>query len=145
VQEIVLATNAVIICGGLQVDWDDFKNSSNMIGSLGLLKSPERVLNTDNWNEGMTAFMHKWHRVINIGKLKKSDLAEYRSLAICLENLLSHGVTNPLGRVYGMLGMIQPQSKYTKDHPIQVDYKKKTVYEMYQHACEWSIEDEGCC
>jgi hypothetical protein len=41
-----------------------------------------------------------------------------------------------------MLGMIQPQSKYTKDHSIQTDYTKP-VQDVYQEACEWCIKDEA--
>lgn len=69
---------------------------SNIIAILGLLKSPERIINTPNWNDGMTAFMHKWHRLINIGKIKINGVTQYRSLALCLRCLLGHEVTKSI-------------------------------------------------
>ncbi|KAL5324670.1 hypothetical protein ACEPPN_009218 [Leptodophora sp. 'Broadleaf-Isolate-01'] len=162
VQEIVLSKNAVIICGSNQIPWRDFLNVSKVIASLGTLtyrrvedltetleKGPEepgyirhvKVKDiVDQTDDDHFQFANKWHRVIRIGDLQDAHTSDSRSLALCLEQLLGHEVTNPLDRIYGMLGMITPTSEHAQSRPIVPSYKK-TIQKVYREATKWAVRD----
>ncbi|KAG4443343.1 hypothetical protein IFR05_001132 [Cadophora sp. M221] len=162
VQEIVLSRDAVIICGPNRIPWRDFLNVSKVIASLGTLtfrrvedltetlergpEEPDYIRHVkvkdivDQTDEDHFKFANKWHRVIGIGDLQDAQTSDCRSLALCLEQLLGHEVTNPLDRVYGMLGMIKPTSEYAHNRPIVPSYKK-TIQKVYREATKWAVRD----
>lgn len=162
VQEVVLAQQATIICGTNQIPWSDFLNVSKFLATVvtkvhrrveilpdhlgrGMkatnsayhMKAEDIVNETDEMIEG---FASKWNRVPGLGALRDAYTSDARSLALCLEQLQSHKVTNTKDRVYGMLGMITPTSSYAKNHPILPSYDK-TVQQVYHEATEWAIRD----
>jgi Heterokaryon incompatibility protein (HET) len=139
VQEVVLATKAIVICGSFEIAWEDFQNVSNVMSLLG---SMEKSLQAPDLNHDSVAIFQQWMRLNSIKQLQNIDSIRSRSLTLCLFHLLSQKVTNPLDRVYGMLGMIQPQSASTIKNPLLVDYKK-SIQDVYQEACEWCIKDES--
>ncbi|PVH81799.1 hypothetical protein DL98DRAFT_653724 [Cadophora sp. DSE1049] len=162
VQEIVLSQAAVIICGSNRIPWGDFLRVSKLIASLGTLiyrrvedvteklknrvHEPDYIRHVkvkdivDQTDEDHFHFANKWHRVVCIGDLQGAKDSESRSLALCLELLLGHDVSNPRDRVYGMLGMITPSSIYTKTRPLVPSYKK-SVQKVYREATKWAIRD----
>lgn len=162
VQEIVLSQDAVIIYGSNQIPWRDFLNVSKFIAALGTMtyrrvedlidkreksqKEADYVHHmkvehiVDQTDEDFVCFANKWHRVIGIGELQDAQTSDSRSLASCLEHLLGHEVSNPMDRVYGMLGMIISTSSYFKERPMIPSYKK-TIQQVYQEATEWAIRD----
>ncbi|KAK0099387.1 hypothetical protein ONS95_003539 [Cadophora gregata] len=162
VQEIVLSRAAIIICGSNRIPWGDFLRVSKLISSLGTViyrrvedvteklenreDEPDYIRHVkvkemvDQTDEDAFNFTTKWYRVIRIGNLQEAKSSESRSLALCLELLLGHDVTNPLDRVYGMLGMITPSSIFTKTRPLVPSYKK-SVQKVYREATKWAIKD----
>ncbi|KAH7408028.1 heterokaryon incompatibility protein-domain-containing protein [Cadophora sp. MPI-SDFR-AT-0126] len=162
VQEIVLSQAATIICGSNRIPWGDFLRVSKLIAALGTLTYrhvedvTEEIMDqpaeldyfrhlkvkdiVDQTDEDHFHFANKWLRVIQIGDLQEAKNSESRSLALCLELLLGHDVTNPLDRVYGMLGMITPSSHYTRSRPLVPSYKK-SVQKVYREATKWAIRD----
>jgi hypothetical protein len=162
VQEIVMSTTADVLCGTCTVPWLDLYKAIVVIIRLGLfvdrdphqlpleaqapnshdvvqLKSAMEESNHNSrlwaWTAGICQVWKSRYRSVHGGK-KSYPFAALGTF------LLSHEVTDSRDRIYGMLGMVNPESAYGRDHPIQPNYTK-TVEEVYQDACQWSIRDSG--
>lgn len=139
VQEILLAKTAEVICGSHTIPWPDFWHAATVIVNLGLVVDVGKTEVRQRWI---------WHRLISIGELWEHRHAlsglwpslPTPSLHALVELFLGNQVTDPRDRIYGMLGMVRPESQFGWDNPLQADYTK-SIEDVYRSAFEWSLKD----
>jgi len=162
VQEVVMATSAEVMCGKYSVPWHDVYKAMTVIFVLGLVvdKDPHQLPPEARVRDSHAVVQLKsareeehshnrrlWGRMDSIGQVWNArhgqlhDMRKYTYSLATLANLfLGHEVTDARDRIYGMLGMANPEGQYGRENPIQPDYTKK-VEEVYRDACQWSILD----
>jgi hypothetical protein len=121
-QEIWSASIAVVICGIHQIPWEIFSRATSVILACSFL-----------WKK-----VH-FNRVSVLWKIH--HLKVYRLFPVnpTLSHLISAFIetlaTDPRDHIYGLLGMLPPNSHATK---IEVDYRK-TAEEVFQRTMEYLI------
>lgn len=125
VQEIVLSSNAMVVCGEHRIPWESYNKAVDLIWNCGFL------------HKGIDDYMIL-RNAYTIG-LSKMHLLEFAPSLWFLVSAFSEAqATNPRDRIFGLLGMLLPGPQVDA---LPVDYKKSTA-KVYQEAAESIIVHE---
>ena len=108
IQEIVLSSKGIVICGSHQRGWNDFQNGATLLQSCGFLREDLDDI----------TLLQK----VNIyGEARTLD-ADLRTLGFLLTVFLpGTQVTDPRDRIFGLLGLLPEGPQKSSIH---VDYAK---------------------
>ncbi|KAH8765194.1 heterokaryon incompatibility protein-domain-containing protein [Hyaloscypha finlandica] len=133
IQEIVLSSKAVVVCGKHQIEWEIFYKTAMCLHCLDVEYLPKAVLPAA---EGF------FDRVLNISMLGQLNFhppdRTFVSLLRMAQFFTDSKVTDPRDYVYGYLGILDSHSL---KHEIHVDYSS-TVEEVFRKATEKVIIEE---
>ncbi|PMD65593.1 uncharacterized protein K444DRAFT_659783 [Hyaloscypha bicolor E] len=130
IQEIVLSSKAVVVCGNHQIEWKVFYETAMCLIILGSKPLPNVVLPVTNGFFG---------RVLGINLLGVLNFHRVNfSLLDIVRCFPASKVTDPRDYVYGYLGILDSHSV---QHEIHVDYSS-TVEEVFRKATESVIIEE---
>jgi hypothetical protein len=130
IQEIVLSSKAVVVCGNHQIEWKIFYETAMCLDILKWECLPKVVVPaTDRF----------FGRVLDISLLGQLN---FHRISISLPDIVGYfpasKVTDPRDYVYGYLGILDSHSVR---HEIHVDYSS-TVEEVFRKATESAIIEE---
>jgi hypothetical protein len=131
VQEIVLSSKAVVVCGNHQIEWKIFYKTAMCLNIIGLEPLPEVVV--------IATANGFWHCVLNICWLGQLN---FHRVSVSLPGIArffpASKVTDPRDYVYGYLGILDSHSVQREIH---VDYSS-TVEEVFRKATVSVIIEE---
>jgi hypothetical protein len=129
IQEIVLSSKAVVVCGNHQIEWKIFYKTAMCLFILGLEYLPKAVVRTS---------VDHTFGISMLGQLNFHRITF--SLLRIARFFPDSKVTDPRDYVYGYLGILDSHSH---KHEIHVDYSS-TVEEVFRKATEKvAIEERG--
>ncbi|KAE9380800.1 hypothetical protein N431DRAFT_477671 [Stipitochalara longipes BDJ] len=123
IQEIVLPSRAMVICGGHRIEWKILYESTmclQILHSISVLSSAAQ--------EAQVYLLRRLHMISFLGQLTFRVFAHSMFEILILFPYAK--VTDPRDYIYGYLGILDDQSLA---HNIQVDYSK-TVEEVFHNA-----------
>jgi hypothetical protein len=130
IQEIVLSSKAVVVCGNHQIEWKIFYETAMCLNILGSESLPKAV---------DPAHDRFFGRVLDISLLGQLSFHRVNvSLPHIVRYFPASKVTDPRDYVYGYLGILDSHSVR---HEIHVDYSS-TVEEVFRKATESVIIEE---
>ncbi|KAG4438095.1 hypothetical protein IFR05_006416 [Cadophora sp. M221] len=125
IQEIVLSSNPLVLCGTHRISWHYIHKAALVVWSCKFLQN--RIVDPEILSKVMT-----------LGWVSSSDMS-HRSLSFILAAFPTSEAWDPRDRVYGLLGLITSGEQQTS---LSVDYTK-SVERVFQDATESVILWEG--
>lgn len=122
-QEIVLSSNAVVLCGANRVDWDSFQKAARLVMHCKFLQKGKQ-----NYLLLLRIIFTAYRRTQGLSP---------RFLPLLIQ-FMACQASGPRDLVFGLLGMYKPESEADT---IRADYTKSTA-EVFQEVTELMVVKE---